>query len=137
MAYTRAMAASPGMPAAAGEVDGDALARSLAKQFRVLNILWIVVTALQVLSCAGVVAAAWNVYVLVQRWKVPKHIEARSPSVVAMYENDAGWFITFLALNLVLGGVVGAGLIAYEFFVIRAKVLANRHLFAPAAGRWR
>lgn len=122
------------MPAAAaGEVDGEALARSLATQFRVLNISWIVITVLQVATCAGVVAAAWNAYVLVKRWKVPRLIEARSPSVVAMYENDGAWFVTFLVMNLVLGGVIGAGLIAWEFFFIRAKVLGNRHLFAPAA----
>ena len=122
------------MPTAEASRD-DALVRGLATHFRVLNILWIVITVAQVLSCAGVICAAWNTYVVVKRWKIPKLMERRSSSIVAMYENDLSWFITFAALNFVLGGVVGVGLIAWEFFFIRAKVLENKHLFAPRAAR--
>jgi hypothetical protein len=111
----------------------EALVRSLASQFRAVNVLWIVITVLQVASCAGVFCAAWNVYVLVQRWRIPRLIEARSPAVVRMYEDDIAWFVTFLAMNILLGGVVGAALIAWEFFAIRSKVLANRHLFEGVA----
>jgi hypothetical protein len=124
------------MPAAAATgADADALAKSLASQFRILNVLWIVLTIAQAASFAGVVAAAWNTYVLVKRWKVPRLIERRSPAVIAMYENDGAWFLTFLAVNLLLGGVIGAALIAWEYFGIRAKVLSSRQHFAPAAPR--
>jgi hypothetical protein len=122
------------MPKAAS-TDEDALVRSLASQFKVMNILWIVLTVIQVFSCAGIICAAWNTYVLVQRWKIPRLIEARNPSIVHMYENNMAWFISFLAINIVLGGVIGAGLIAWELLGIRSKVLQNRHLFAPAAAR--
>ena len=128
------MDAAPGMPAS-DAADADAMARSLAQQFRILNILWIIVTVIQIVSCAGVICAAWNVYVLVQRWKVPRLIEKRDPAVLRLYQNDLGWFITFAALNFVLGGVIGVGLIGWEFFFIRAKVLQNKHIFARRAER--
>jgi hypothetical protein len=35
----------------------------------------------------------------------------------------------FLIINLVLGGVIGAFLVAYEFLSIRKKVLDNRRVF--------
>ncbi len=115
----------PGLTAA----QETALVRSLADQFRALNVMWVVLTILQVLSCAGIVAAAWNAYVLSRRWKFPKFILARSPGVVQAYEGDAAWFVSFFMINLLLGGVVGAFLIAWEFFFIREKILKNAQVF--------
>jgi len=106
-----------------------ALVRSLADQFKALNVLWATLTVLQVLSCAGIVAAAWNAYVLSRRWKFPGLILSRSPAVVLAYQDDITWFVIFFAINVVLGGVVGAGLIAWEFFFIREKILKNAHIF--------
>jgi hypothetical protein len=106
-----------------------ALVRSLADQFKALNVLWATLTVLQVLSCAGIVAAAWNAYVLSRRWKFPGLILARSPAVVLAYQDDVTWFVIFFAVNVLLGGVVGAGLIAWEFFFIREKILKNAHIF--------
>lgn len=128
------MDAAPGMPAAR-TLGEETLVRGLASQFRALNVFWVVLTVLQVVSCAGIVAAAWNAYVLTRRWRVPRLIEARNPAVVGMYQNDMAWLVSFLAINLLLGGVVGAGLILWEVFFIRAKVLENKHLFSPVAHR--
>lgn len=123
----------PGLTAA----QEAALVRSLADQFKALNVMWVVLTLLQVLSCAGIVAAAWNAYVLSRRWKFPKYILARSPGVVQAYQGDAAWFVSFFMINLLLGGVVGAFLIAWEFFFIREKILKNAHVFRglPDAAR--
>jgi len=121
---------------ASGQDRDAALVRSLADQFKALNIMWVTLTVLQVLSCAGIVAAAWNAWVLSRRWKFPSLILARSPVVVLAYRDDVTWFVIFFAVNVLLGGVVGAGLIAWEFFFIREKILRNAHLFQglPDAG---
>ena len=111
------------------EAQEAALVRGLADQFKALNVMWVVLTILQVVSCAGIVAAAWNAYVLSRRWKFPQTILARSPGVVQAYQGDAAWFVSFFMINLLLGGVVGAFLIAWEFFFIREKVLKNAQVF--------
>jgi hypothetical protein len=111
------------------EAQEAALVRGLADQFKALNVMWVVLTILQVVSCAGIVAAAWNAYVLSRRWKFPEHILARSPGVVQAYRGDEAWFVSFFMINLLLGGVVGAFLIAWEFFFIRGKILKNAHAF--------
>jgi hypothetical protein len=112
------------------EAQEAALVKGLADQFKALNVMWVVLTILQVLSCAGIVAAAWNAYVLSRRWKFPRYILARSPGVVQAYQGDAAWFVSFFMINLLLGGVVGAFLIAWEFFFIREKILRNHHIFS-------
>jgi hypothetical protein len=61
--------------------DDRTLVRNLAGQFKALNILWATLTVLQVLSCAGIIAAGWNAYVLYRRWKFPQLILERSPAL--------------------------------------------------------
>jgi hypothetical protein len=107
----------------------DHLARRLAGRFRLLSFLWIVLSVLLLASAVGAVAAAWNFYVTAQRWRLAGLIERRSPAAVAMYQGDEGWFLTGALVNLALGGGIGAALIAYEYFMIRRPVLANRHIF--------
>lgn len=109
--------------------EADRLARKLARRFRMLNWLWLGLSLLLLTSMVGVVAALWNMYVVYQRWRTPELIERRSPAVLSMYRNDSGWFLTFLLINLVLGGVVGAILIAYEYLFIRAEVRKHRQVF--------
>jgi hypothetical protein len=100
----------------------DHLYRRLARRFRTLNWLWLVLSLVQVVSCVGIIAAAWNLYVLYQRWRVPELLRRGDPAIAGLYRNDEGWFISFLVINLALGGVVGAALIAYEFIWIRAPL---------------
>lgn len=120
------------MPTPHSEESANRLARQLARRFRLINILWIVISLLQITTVIGVVIAAWNLYVTYKRWRLPELIASRSPSAVAMFKGNEGWYISFFLINLV-GGVVGAGLIAYEFLFVRGQVLKNRHLFTRGA----
>jgi hypothetical protein len=108
----------------------ERLVRKLAGRFRIVNIAWIVLSILLVGTVVGTIAAAWNIYVISQRWKVPAMIEARDPRVPSLFGNDTGWYVTMLVVNVALGGFVGALLIGYEYFFLRSEVLANRHLFS-------
>ena len=105
------------------------LAQRLASRFRMLNVAWIILTIMLGLSAVGLIAAAWNFYVFMSRRHIPRLIDERRAAVLGLYHDDIGWFIMFFLINLILGGGIGALLIAYEFFFIRNKVLANRHIF--------
>lgn len=120
------------MPTPHTEESADRLARQLAGRFKIINITWIIISLFQITTVIGIVVAAWNLYVTYKRWRLPELIAARSPSAVAMFQGNEGWYISFFLINLV-GGVVGAGLIAYEFLFVRGQVLKNRHLFTRGA----
>ena len=109
--------------------EAEALGRRLGRRFRMLNWLWVLLSLLQLASCLGAIAAAWNLHVLWSRRKVPRLLEQRSPAVLQMYQNDTGWFLSFLLINVALGGLVGAGLIVYELLLIRGPVLEHRDVF--------
>lgn len=107
----------------------DRLARKLARRIRLINWCWIGLSLLLLGTGVGIIAAAWNVYVTIQRWSLPKLVERRSRSALASYSGDSGSWITWLLINVVLGGFVGAGIIAYEYLAVRSQVLKNGHLF--------
>lgn len=110
------------------EAEADRLVSSLAFQYKILNWSWLILSIILIISCAGIIAGVWNLYVLRGLWKVPQMIRSKSPAVVSIFQ-DGGNLIAFLLINIALGGAVGALLIAYEYFFIRPKVLENRHVF--------
>jgi len=122
------------MTTAHTEESAARLARQLSRRFKLVNIAWIVISLLQLSTVIGAVIAAWNFYVIYKRWRLPELIATRSPAAVAMFEGNEGWYITFFLINL-LGGIVGAGLVAFEFVAIRGPVLKNRALFTRGAVR--
>jgi hypothetical protein len=105
------------------------LARQLARRAKLINWSWLVLSLFLLGTGFGIIAAAWNAYITFQRWKLPALIERRSRSALAAYSGEPGTWITWLLINVVLGGFVGAGIIAYDYFFVRAAVLKNRHLF--------
>lgn len=107
----------------------DRLAKKLAGRFKLVNVLWVVLSVCLLVSFVGAVAAAWNLYVTTTRWRMAELIERRSPAAVDFYDGGAGWFLTAALVNLALGGGLGAALVGYEYFFVRRPLLANRHLF--------
>jgi hypothetical protein len=120
------------MRAPTTDLEADRLARKLARRLRLVNVLWIVISLLQLSTVIGAVIAAWNLYVIARRWHLPRLVVSRSPAAVAAFRGNEGWYLTFFLINL-LGGVVGAGLVAYEFLLIRGPLLGNGHLFMRGA----
>jgi hypothetical protein len=107
----------------------ERLIKKIASRYRMVNIVWIVISILLFGTVVGSIAALWNLYAVFKRWNVPNLIEARDPRVPSIFA-DTGWYVTFLLINLVLGGVVGAIVVGYEFLFVRGEILKHRHLFS-------
>ncbi len=103
--------------------------RKLARRYRYINIGWIIISLLLFGTVVGSIAAIYNLWAVYTRWKIPAMIQRRDPRVPSIYGQDSGWFLTWALINIVLGGVVGAILIGYEYFFVRREILKNRHLF--------
>lgn len=72
-------------------------------------------------------AGIWNILAALSRFNRAKQIQARKASVVKSYESVTQLVIIAI-VNLVLGAVIGALWVIIDF-IIRDKVLRNRHLF--------
>ena len=107
----------------------EQLLRKLAGRYRIVNIAWIVISILLFGTLVGSIAAIWNLYAVYTRWKIASLIEARDPRVPSLF-GDSGWYITMALVNVVLGGAVGAAVVAYEYFFVRREVMKHRHLFS-------
>lgn len=121
-------------PPRSGESTDDALVRGFASYERLSGWVWIVIGILQVLFLITIIAGAWNIYAGITRIRQAPVIERRSPSVPAAFEPLTGYVIIGV-LNLLLGGVLGLVLLAFDLYV-RDQVLKNRRLFTgyiPAA----
>ncbi len=118
-------------PPRPGESADDALARGLASYERTSGWVWIAIGILQVVLLITIIAGAWNIYVGINRGKLPPRIERRDPYVPATFESLTGYVISGV-LNVVLGGVLGVALVALDLYV-RDQVLKNRHVFAAGA----
>lgn len=99
---------------------------------RVSGVLWIIIGILQTLSILllylpGPIVGIWNIVAAVSRFKAIPMIKMRDARIPALFSREAG-LIIMLVLNLILGGVVGVILVAFDFY-IRHKVLSNSHLF--------
>ena len=76
---------------------------------------------------ALLIAGVWNILAALSRFNRAKQIKARKASVVASYESVTQLVIIAI-VNLLLGAVIGALWVIIDF-IIRDKVLRNRHLF--------
>lgn len=125
----------PMMPSrTAGQSDQEAI--ESIKTFELVSaIVWCIIAGFQILAglstgffgCALVAAGAWNVYAAVTRFQLVKKIQERRKAVVAVFE-PITQLVVIALINLVLGAVLGALWVIFDF-VIRDKVLKNRHLF--------
>jgi hypothetical protein len=118
-------------PPRPGESTDDALTRGFASYERTSGWVWIAIGILQVVLLITILAGAWNIYVGINRGKLSPRIERRDPYIPATFEPLTGYVISGI-LNLVLGGVLGVALVAFDLYV-RDQILKNRHLFTPGA----
>jgi hypothetical protein len=73
------------------------------------------------------VAGVWNIFAALSRFGLVKKIQARQAAVVTGYESVTQLVIIGV-VNLLLGAVIGALWVIIDF-IIRDKVLRNRHIF--------
>ena len=122
------LGANAAMPApASGNQSDETLIRQIADYEKLSGILWIGLGVIQVLTVIAVIAGIWNLYAGYTRIKAQPLILARHKSVPDSFESINGLVIIGL-INLILGGVIGVLFVAFDY-VIRDKVLSNKHLF--------
>jgi hypothetical protein len=106
--------------------------RQISDYERLSGIFWIVLGILQCLTIFvfyifGPVVGIWNIMAGISHLKRSPRILARDPAIPSEYESLGG-IIAIGIVNLVIGGVIGI-VFAILDFVIRDKVLSNRHAF--------
>ncbi len=109
-------------------MDDEAMIRSLSSAENTSGVVWLIIAILQILSCAAIIAGVWNIFAATTSFKLSKRILTRDPAIPSIYENMQTNLIITLVINLVLGGLIGALWVIYDFNV-RSRVLANAHLF--------
>jgi hypothetical protein len=92
------------------------------------GLLWLVIGAVQVFLVYTAAAGVWNVINAI-RLRSVGNIRVGNPEVVPWYENRRTSLIVFAVVNLVLGGVVGVALVAFDWWV-RDYVIKNKTAFA-------
>ncbi len=109
---------------------------SIKNMEMVSAIVWGLIAGMQILVAIGMqncesiflfVTGVWNVFAALSRFKMVKMIEKRLGSVVKSYES-VSQLVVIGIVNLLIGGFIGALWVIFDF-IIRDKVLKNRHLF--------
>jgi hypothetical protein len=118
-------------PPPPGESDDATLVRRLALYERLSGWAWLTLGILQILTIAGIIAGAWNIYAAITRIKIAPRIERREATIPSAFEPLTGYVIIGV-INLVLGGVIGLVFLALDLF-IRDQVLKYRGLFGTGA----
>lgn len=104
------------------------ITKNLADKEKTSGIIWIVIGAIQVLTCAACIAGAWNIYAGISRLKQAKAVENPWPTIVADYDKWQTNIIICLVINLIFGGVIGAAGCIFDFMT-RSYVLDNKAVF--------
>ncbi|MGN0489375.1 MAG: hypothetical protein ACI4HO_08955 [Ruminococcus sp.] len=91
-------------------------------------VIWLVLGVVQVVFVYTAAAGAWNIVNAIIGLVNVRNIQAGNPAVVPYYEQRRVWLIVFAVVNLILGGVVGVLLVAFDWY-IRDYVLRNRSAF--------
>lgn len=137
--YCGAPVADPAGAAPAASIPSDpgGVAARVQRKAKTAGVLWLIIGIVQVcLIFAGVfptaAVGAWNIYNAVVRLRNVKNITPGNSSVVKYYDDQKTGLIILAVVNLILGGIVGAFLAAYELHT-RQYVLDNAGAFDPAA----
>lgn len=111
----------------------NAIINKIADCQKISNILWLIISIIQILSIICIIAGIWNLVAVICSWKTPKKILHMDKDIPSYYEGVAGLIIAAI-VNFLLGGLIGVILIGFDFY-IRHLVLANKHLFVNRGKR--
>ena len=117
------------------EKDAAEFIRKLAEYELISCCIWIAIAVLQICTCYGSIAGVWNICVGVSRYRMIARIKARDARIPSEHER-LEMLIVIALVNLILGGVIGIALVAFDYYV-RNQILENRHVFnceAPDEG---
>lgn len=105
----------------------DDLIRKLSDYEKVSGILWMILGVIQVVTVIGVIAGIWNLFAGYSRIKISPRILRKDIKIPDEFEGMADLIIIGV-INMVLGGFVGLVFVAFDY-IIRDKILTNKHLF--------
>lgn len=106
----------------------DQVATRIRKCEMVSSILWLIIGIVQLVLVWAAAAGVWNIFFAVMRLRSIKNIYAGNTAIVPWYDGRRNWLIAFAIVNLVLGGVVGVFLVAFDWWV-RDYALKYRTVF--------
>jgi len=101
--------------------------RKLSEYELISCCVWIGIAAIQICTCYGAIAGVWNIFVGISRYQMIDRVKARDARIPSEHEG-LGMLITIALVNLILGGVIGIVLVAFDYYV-RNQILENRHVF--------
>ncbi len=103
--------------------------KTLSKREKISAILWLVLGIVQIISCAGVICGAWNIYCAICRLKQSKAVLTPYPGLVKTYDSWMTTIIIGMVINLLIGGVIGVAAAIYDMLAIRGYVMENKQTF--------
>lgn len=109
------------------EREASEFIRKIAEYELISGIVWLVIAILQLCSCWLAFAGGWNLVVAIMRFMSISRIKARDAKIPQEHEG-VGTLIALGVINLLLGGIIGVGMAVFDY-VIRNKILENRHVF--------
>ena len=110
-------------------VSGPAAVALKAKRCEVVSgVAWLLIGVVQLLMVYTAAAGVWNVINAIVALRNSKNITPGNPHVIPYFEGRKVWLIVMAVVNLILGGVVGALLVLFDWHV-RDFVLRNRSAF--------
>jgi uncharacterized membrane protein len=105
------------------------LAKTLSERAQISAILWLIIGIIQVISLAGVICGAWNIYCAYCRFKQSKAVLTPYPGLVQSYDKWMTNIIVSIVINVLLGGVIGVAAAIFDLLAIRGYVLENKQTF--------
>ena len=103
--------------------------KTLSEREKISAILWIIIGILQVISLAGIICGAWNIYCAYCRFKQSKAVLTPYSGLVKSYDNWMTNIIVSIVINVLLGGVIGVAAAIFDLLAIRGYVLENKATF--------
>ena len=114
--------------AAAAMSPSEVIAEKVKRRELISGLLWLVIGAVQVFLVYTAAAGVWNVINAIIRLRSVGNIRVGNLEVVPWYEKRRTSLIVFAVVNIVLGGVVGVALVAFDWWV-RDYVIKNKTAF--------
>ena len=111
----------------------EVLIRRIADYERLSCIFWLILGIIQIICIVTIIAGIWNIVAVISRWKLPKKIRQRDPSIIEEYRGIGGLIIIGL-INFFFGAIIGVAFVVFDLYV-RDKVLSNAHLFTANYAR--
>lgn len=108
--------------------DSEFVARKVRRCELFSGIAWLIIGVVQCIAVYTAAAGVWNIINAFIRLRSSRNVTSGNASVVTYFDERRVWLIVMAVVNLVLGGVLGVFLVAFDWYV-RDFVLRNRSAF--------